>query len=159
MDRFTVSLDADLLAQFDEHIRRRGYESRSEAVRDILRRTLEEERLAGEGDGHCVACLSYVYDHNERELPRRLTRVGHDHHDLTHSTLHVHLDHDNCMEVSILQGSVKAVNQFADALMAETGVRHGVMNAVPVERRMTAGHGHDGPSSKGHPHVHNRPKT
>jgi CopG family nickel-responsive transcriptional regulator len=157
MNRFTVSLEGGLLAEFDEHIRRRGYGSRSEAVRDILRRTLEAERLDDDEDGHCVACLSYVFDHHERELPRRLTRVGHDHHDVTHSILHIHLDHENCMEVTVLQGPTDSVRRFADTVMAETGVRHGMLNAVQVERRLTDGHSHDGQSSR--LHVHNRPKT
>lgn len=160
MDRFTVSLDENLLAQFDAHIKRKGYGSRSEAVRDILRDRLEAERLASGEAGHCVACLSYVYNHNERELSHRLTHAQHDHHDLTLSTLHVHLDHENCMEVAILQGETAAVTRFADTLVSETGVRHGHANIVPVDMVAHAhGHGdhhhhHDAP-----PHVHNRPKT
>ncbi|MGE5475548.1 MAG: nickel-responsive transcriptional regulator NikR [Bacteroidales bacterium] len=165
MDRFTVSLDEELLAQFDDYIRRRGYGNRSEAVRDILRQTLEAERLSNEEDGHCIACLSYIYNHHERELARRLTQASHAHHDLTLSTLHVHLDHENCMEVSVLQGPTAAVRRFADTITAETGVRHGKLNAVPVEVRVTDGHHHDhdgGPDhdhDHHHPHVHNSPKT
>lgn len=163
MDRFTVSLDEQLLVQFDDYIRRRGYGNRSEAVRDILRQTLEAERLEDETDGHCIACLSYIYNHHERELSRRLTQVSHAHHDLTHSTLHVHLDHENCMEVSILQGPTTSVRRFADAITAETGVRHGALNAVPVERQVTDSHRHDDGNGHAHPHphphVHSSPKT
>lgn len=157
MDRFTVSLDQDLLAQFDGYIRRRGYGNRSEAVRDILRQTLEAERLGDQEGGDCVACLSYVYNHHERELSRRLTQASHAHHDLLLSTLHVHLDHENCMEVSILQGATVAVRRFADAITAETGVRHGALNAVPVEIQTTDGHHHD--SGGMPPHRHSHPKT
>jgi len=161
MDRFTVSLDEDLLAQFDAYIQRRGYGNRSEAVRDILRGTLEAERLADSEDGDCVACLSYIYNHNERELARRLTQASHAHHDLMRSTLHVHLDHDDCMEVSILQGPTAAVRRFADTITAETGVRHGTLNAVPVETQVTDSHRHDNGDEHGHahPHVHSHPKT
>jgi CopG family nickel-responsive transcriptional regulator len=150
MDRFTVSLEAELLAQFDEHIRQRGYGNRSEAVRDILRHVLEAKRLAEEG-GSCIACLSYVYNHHERELPRRLVQASHDHHDLTLSTLHVHLDHETCMEASILRGPTALVRRFADAVIAETGVRHGRLHAVPVET--------EAPDAHSHPHPHRHPKT
>lgn len=164
MDRFTVSLDEDLLAQFDDYIRRRGYQNRSEAVRDVLRRTLDGERLDQDKGGDCVACLSYIYNHHERELSRRLTQASHDHHDLTLSTLHVHLDHEHCMEVAILRGPVGEVQSFADAITAETGVRHGKLNAVPVETKVGHGHHHHHHHHHDHthahgPHVHSRPKT
>jgi CopG family nickel-responsive transcriptional regulator len=163
MDRFTVSLDEELLAQFDDYIHRRGYVNRSEAVRDILRDKLEAERLADDKSGHCIASLSYVYNHHERELSRRLTEASHAHHDLTLSTMHVHLDHENCMEVAILRGPTEKVRRFADAINAETGVRHARLNAVPVEMRVTRDHSHHhGPKHShdhDHPHFHSRPKT
>ncbi len=165
MDRFTVSLDEDLMAQFDEHIHRRGYRNRSEAVRDILRDRLESERLKDSDKGHCVACLSYIYDHHERELSRRLTNAGHSRHNLVLSTLHVHLDHDDCMEVVILQGRTEDVRAHANAVTAETGVRHGTINIVPVVSRLSDdhSHGHDhGPDDHhhhDHPHPHSSPKT
>lgn len=160
MDRFTVSLDTELLAQFDEYIRRKGYQNRSEAVRDVLRERLEAERLAEAeaAGGHCVACLSYIYNHHERELSRRLTEASHAHHDLTLSTLHVHLDHENCMEVTVLQGPTGSVRRFADALTAETGVRHGKLNAVPVDMKVDHHHHHHH-HHHDHPHVHSSPKT
>lgn len=154
MDRFTVSLDEGLLAQFDDYIRRRGYGNRSEAVRDMLRATLEAERLTVEEEGDCIACLSYVYNHRERELARRLTETQHAHHDLTLSTLHVHLDHDHCMEAAILRGPIAMVRRFADALAAETGVRHGSLNAVPIS---SDGHSHS--HSHSHSHVHDHPHS
>lgn len=174
MERFTVSLDQDLLGQFDDFIRRRGYSNLSEAVRDILRNRLEAERLEQSEAGDCIACLSYVYNHHERELSRRLTQAGHSHHDLTQSTLHVHLDHDDCMEVVILHGPTEDVRKYADATAAETGVRHGAVNIVPVESRLRAdhshgrdrrhdhhdhGHDHDHDHDHPHPHVHSSPKT
>ncbi len=168
MERVTVSLDEDLLRQFDGHMARHGYANRSEAVRDILRRTLEAERLAEDETGHCVACLSYIYNHHERELSRRLTQASHDHHDLTLSTVHLHLDHETCMEVVLLQGPTGAVRRFADTLAAETGVRHGQLNAVPVD--MGGGHHHhhhphpspsspSGETAGASRHTHARPKT
>jgi len=163
MERLTVSLDEDLLAGFDDYCRRRGYQNRSEAVRDILRERLEADRLdaanqAKDAATQCVACLSYIYNHHERELSRRLTEAQHQHHDLTHSTMHVHLDHENCLEVAILRGPTGAVRKCADTITAETGVRHGKLNVVPVEMEMTAGHHHHHEAGD-HPHVHSHPKT
>ena len=160
MERFTVSLDGKLLEQFDRYMQRHGYTNRSEAVRDILRERLETERLSGDETGQCVACLSYIYNHHERELSRRLTDAQHASHDLVRSTLHVHLDHENCMEVAVLEGETATVRKFADGVMAETGVRHGNLSAVPVETRVAGKHTyHQHTHGSQHPHVHSRPKT
>ncbi|CAA6604120.1 putative nickel-responsive regulator [Rhodospirillaceae bacterium LM-1] len=171
MDRFTVSLEEELLERFDAFIQRKGYQNRSEAVRDILRDTLETERLkASKPEGHCIASLSYIYNHHERELARRLTQAQHAHHDLTLSTLHVHLDHENCMEVTVLRGPTADVKRFADEICAETGVRHGKLNAVPVSIEQTHSHhgqgekghhahAHDHAHSHAHQHVHSVPKS
>ena len=114
MERVTVSLADDLLEQFDEFIRRKGYMNRSEAVRDVLRDRLQEDRLSEHAAPHCVACLSYVFNHHERELAQRIAEVQHAHHDLIRSTMHVHLDHENCLEVSLLEGPTEAVRELAD---------------------------------------------
>lgn len=160
MERFTVSLDGKLLEQFDRYMQRHGYSNRSEAVRDILRERLEAERLVDDESGQCVACLSYIYNHHERELSRRLTDAQHASHDLVRSTLHVHLDHENCMEVAVLQGETATVRRFADGVIAETGVRHGNLSAVPVETRVAGKHAYHHHTHGGeHPHVHSRPKT
>ncbi len=158
MERFTVSLDGDLLAEFDRYIEGKGYENRSEAVRDILRERLRAEQLAPKAAvGDCVACLSYVYNHHERELPKRVMDAQHASHDLVRSTMHVHLDHDYCMEIAVLQGPTQAVHRFADALMAETGVMHGKLSAIPVDMHVAGGQGH---KHRGHAlHSHARPKV
>ncbi len=160
MERITISLDDDLLAEFDRYMQEKGYSNRSEAIRDLVRERLERKRLAEEQSGRCVACLSYIYNHHERELVRRLTDAQHASHDLVRSTLHVHLDHENCLEIAVLEGEISAVRRFADAVMAQTGVRHGTLSAVPVETRSTGKHAylrhsHGGPQ----PHTHIRPKT
>ena len=152
MERFTISLDASLASQFDALIALRGYRNRSEAVRDLIRTALEDDRQRTAPDGHCVANLSYVYNHHERELSERLTGLQHDHHDLTVAALHSHLDHDNCLESVILKGETVRVRQFADALMAERGVRHGQLNVIALEAEHH--HAHD---AEGAPHVHYRP--
>jgi CopG family nickel-responsive transcriptional regulator len=147
MERFTISLDEDLARAFDQLIRSRGYANRSEAIRDMLRRELEHTRLARHEAPHCVASLSYVYNHHERQLAERLTDQQHHAHDLVVSTMHVHLDHDHCLEAVILRGATEEVRGFADRLAAERGVRHGQLNLVPVD------------SEAVHRHVHARPKS
>ncbi len=163
MERFTISLDEKLAKEFDRLIRERGYSNRSEAVRDILRGKLEASRLAREEAPDCIAALSYIYNHHERDLTERLTAAQHAHHDLTVSTMHAHLDHDNCMETVILRGPTRAVRAFADAMMAERGVRHGALNLVPADLNTGRRHHHGHPNhtgGPGHPyHVHSRPKS
>ena len=142
MDRFTISLDEDLAEAFDELIKERGYATRSEAVRDILRSHLQQSAEKRDTRGVCGANLSYVYNHHERELAERLTSIQHAHHELTVSTMHAHLDHDQCIETVMLKGSVRRVREFADEIIAERGVRHGALNLVNVE--LSAPHTHGG---------------
>ena len=142
MDRFTISLDEDLAEAFDELIKERGYATRSEAVRDILRSHLQQSAEKRDTRGVCVANLSYVYNHHERELAERLTSIQPAHHELTVSTMHAHLDHDQCIETVMLKGSVRRVREFADEIIAERGVRHGALNLVNVE--LSAPHTHGG---------------
>jgi CopG family transcriptional regulator, nickel-responsive regulator len=141
MDRFTISLDENLATAFDELIRHRGYATRSEAVRDILRTHLQHNREQRDAKGSCVANLSYVYNHHERELSERLTNIQHAHHDLTISTMHAHLDHDQCIETVMLKGPVQQVRKFAQEIITERGVRHGQLNLVSVELSQPHSHG------------------
>ncbi len=132
MQRVTISLDDALLSAIDERVDAHGYQGRSEAIRDLLRAGLQEEDVA-DPQATCVATLSYVYDHGTRELSKRLNNAFHEHHDLTLSTLHVHLDHGKCMEVSVLKGAVSEVRELARHVMAERGVRHGSAQIIPLE--------------------------
>ncbi len=160
MERITISLDESLAHEFDHLIARRGYATRSEAVRDLLRRELEAERSSA-GSGHCVANLSYVYNHHERDLGERLTGAQHDHHDLCVATMHAHLDHEACLESVILRGPLARVRAFAEGIIAERGVRHGALNVISVDVSGGAGHGHGhshGPGDEGH-HVHAKPRA
>jgi CopG family nickel-responsive transcriptional regulator len=146
MERFTISLDEELAHEFDHLIAERGYSNRSEAVRDILRGHLARLRETHDQDGPCVANLSYVYNHHERELSERLAHHQHDHHELTIASTHAHLNHDNCIETVLLRGPASTVRRFADSLMAERGVHHGQLNLVMVNAEASsakpAGHGH-----------------
>ncbi|MGB0129727.1 MAG: nickel-responsive transcriptional regulator NikR, partial [Rhodocyclaceae bacterium] len=150
MERFTISLDEKLAAEFDQLIRTRGYLNRSEAVRDLLRHHVGADQLARGEAPYCIAVLSYVYDHHERELAERLTTLQHEHHDLTVSTMHAHLDHDNCVETVILRGPTAAVRAFADALRAECGVRHGQLNLIPADVDEREPHAHHADSGQHH---------
>ncbi|WP_296223761.1 nickel-responsive transcriptional regulator NikR [Ralstonia sp. UBA689] len=148
MERFTISLDDALAAEFDRLMTEHGYANRSEAVRDILRVHLDRWRESRDEDGPCVANLSYIYNHHERELAERLTRIQHAHHGLTVSTMHAHLDDKHCIETVILRGPAKAVRHLADAISSERGVKQGQLNLI-----MTSGEsGEDGHGRHGHHH-------
>jgi CopG family transcriptional regulator, nickel-responsive regulator len=149
MQRLTISIDDDLARTFDRLVREKGYENRSEAFRDLVRKELGEEQLLKGKAKHCVGTLSYVYNHHERQLAARLTSMQHDHHDMTVSTMHAHLDHENCIETVILRGPTAAVTRFAQDVIAQTGVRHGKFYPIPVdlESGKKSGHAHH------HPHA------
>jgi CopG family transcriptional regulator, nickel-responsive regulator len=151
MRRLTISVDDDLAATFDRLVKDKGYENRSEAFRDLVRQALGNAQLHDKTAKHCVGALSYVYNHHERQLASRLTSMQHDHHDLAVSTMHAHLDHEDCLETVILRGPTAAVVRFADSVMAQPGVRHGSFNPIPIEIAATGG--------KARRHVHAKPMT
>ena len=152
MQRITLSVDDDLAAVLDRHMRQRRYASRSEALRDILRDVEARQQLDEEGSGFCIATLAYIYDHETRDLARRLTEAQHKHHDLQVATLHVHLDHESCLEVSVLRGPAKAVRALADNTVSQRGVRHGHLHLVPAESARGR-HSHGGGPHE-HEHIH-----
>ena len=159
MERITISLDEDLARDFDALIARKGYQNRSEAVRDLLRSHIQGALQAERQSGQCVASLSYVYNHHERDLAERLTGIQHGHHDLTVATMHVHLDHDNCLETVVLKGATTAVRSFAESVCAERGVRHGQVNVVSVELdhgRHSHGYAPRGAAAS---HLHIKPRS
>jgi CopG family transcriptional regulator, nickel-responsive regulator len=154
MQRITVTIDDELLAAVDRVIARRGYQNRSEAIRDLARAGMVELAENAPADREEVAALVYVFDHAKRELAKRLTQSFHDNHDMSLATMHVHLDHQSCLEVAVLRGQRQDIREFAEHVMSERGVRHGRLVAVPVEVEI-AGH-HHGPRGGGHPHTHVR---
>ena len=153
MQRVTITLDDDLMADLDRIIAARGYQNRSEAIRDLARSGLEQAAVEAAGSRNCVAALVYVYDHHARDLPKRLTREFHHHHELSQATLHVHLDEENCMEVTVLKGKGAEVQAFADHVIAERGVRHGHVVYVPATDSMAHAHAHA--HGIGHSHQQN----
>lgn len=154
MERITMSLDEELVAAFDEMIAGRGYTTRSEALRDLMRREVEAHRIKYHPRTNCVANLSYVYNHHVRDLSERLMEAHHAHHDLVVATAHVHLDHEHCLENAFLKGSSLAVRSFADQVLAQRGVTHGQVNVITVES--SDGHGAAG-THHHHGHMHLTP--
>jgi CopG family nickel-responsive transcriptional regulator len=122
--RIGVAIDEDLLKRFDALISRRGYTNRSEAFRDLIRDELVENTWKSP-DSQVVGTLTLVYNHHVRQLTEKLTDMQHDFHHHILSTLHVHLDHDHCLEVLVLRGKASSVQKFADTLIATKGVKHG----------------------------------
>jgi CopG family transcriptional regulator, nickel-responsive regulator len=142
MKRLTMSLDDELADAFEALVRERGYENRSEAFRDLLRDHLVRSQREALPDGPCIATLSYLYDHHQRQLAMRLTDMQHEHHELTIATTHAHLDHDHCIEVAILRGATAAVQSFAESVIAQPGVSHGQLHLVPMVEQHHHGHQH-----------------
>jgi len=149
MQRVTITIDDDLAEELDRFMAGRGYANRSEAIRDLARSGLQQAATEVAGSSRpCVAALVYLYDHEARELPKRLTRDFHDRHDLAHTTLHVHLDHENCLEVTVLMGRGAEVQRFADHVISERGVRHGHVVYLPADGAHRHGRGET------HSHAH-----
>lgn len=126
--RFSASLDAQLLERFSGMAERHGYASRSEALRDVIREALVRDEWTS--DAEIVGTITIVYDHHTRELSDRLTRAQHDSHEAILSSMHVHLDHDNCLEVIAVRGRASVIQQLADALIGTRGVKHGKLTAT-----------------------------
>ena len=124
LSRIGVAIDSDLLRKFDDLIASRGYNNRSEAFRDLIRDELVE-RAWEQPNSDVVGTVTLVYDHHVRMLNEKLTDLQHDHFHHILSTLHVHLDHDNCLEVLVVKGKASAVKKIADALISTKGVKHG----------------------------------
>jgi len=124
LTRISISLEGALLAAFDKSNAAKGYATRSEAIRDLIRDRLIREDT-GDTTAEQVAVVTLVYDHHARELAARLIDKQHHHHDLVVSSLHVHLGERHCLEVSVLRGPAKAVRHLGDELLATKGVLHG----------------------------------
>ncbi|MFO7732471.1 MAG: nickel-responsive transcriptional regulator NikR [Candidatus Aminicenantes bacterium] len=132
--RFGISLGEDLLARFDDIVAERGYASRSEAFRDLIRASLvEEEWRAG---GEVAGAITLVYDHHRKDLVNRLADIQHDAHGLVVSTQHIHLDHDHCLEIIAVRGRAKDVRRLADSLRSVKGVLQGAINMASTGKKL-----------------------
>ena len=139
--RIGVAIEQQLLDEFDRLIERRGYSSRSEAFRDLMRNELNQASI-GTPNKDVVGTLTLIYDHHIRLLSERLTGLQHEHHDAIVSTLHVHLDHNTCLEVLILRGKAGDVQGIADRLISTKGVQQGQLTLAAAE------------PPHAHPHTH-----
>lgn len=122
--RFGISLDGGLLRSFDRHIAKKGYRNRSEAIRDLIRDTLVREEWE-EGTAETAGTITLVYSHDTRELQDTLTDLQHRHHPQIASSMHIHLDAHNCLEVLVVRGKGKDLKKIADRLIGTKGVKHG----------------------------------
>lgn len=152
MQRITITVEDELADEIDRFMGKRGYQSRSEAIRDLARSGLKQAYEDEGSGGDCIAALVYVYDHHVRELSKRLAESHHHHHDLSMATMHVHLDHDTCLEIAALKGRARDVQHLADHVISERGVRHGKLVIIPADIS-TAKHAHGDEPAHSHPHV------
>ena len=133
--RFGVSIEKDLLVKFDRYIRQRGYKNRSEAFRDLIREDLvKKEWLEGKD---VAAAITIVYDHHKRELVNKLTNIQHNFQNLIVSSQHIHLDHNNCLEIIALKGSPKKIQSLASKLKAAKGVKHSSLTVATTGRGLS----------------------
>jgi CopG family transcriptional regulator, nickel-responsive regulator len=133
--RFGVAMDDDLLWKFDRLIDRKGYENRSEAIRDLIRNLLVEEEWAA-GDEETVGTITLVYDHHVHDLQDNLTDLQHKLHESIVSTVHVHLDAHNCLEVLIVKGQSADIKAAADKLIGTKGVKHGRLTMTTTGKEL-----------------------
>jgi CopG family transcriptional regulator, nickel-responsive regulator len=152
MQRITITIDDELAAEIDKLAQSRGYQNRSETVRDLVRAGILETQRNAHQATECMASVVYVYNQGTRELPKRLAHAYQEHHDLSVATLRVALDHDTCMEVAVLKGKAAEVGRFAERIIAERGVRHGRIVTIPAEIE-SARHSHGQRPSHAHQHI------
>lgn len=122
--RFGISMDESLLSRFDKYIGKKSYANRSEAIRDLVRDKLIQNEWR-DSNKETVGTITLVYDHHQRDLTEKLTRHQHDEHNVVISSMHVHLDHDNCLEVLAVKGKPSTIQKIADKLISTKGVKHG----------------------------------
>ncbi len=123
LQRFSVSLDKDLLAKFDDYIQEHGYNNRSEAVRDLIRKGFVKQEW--DSNSWVVGVVTLVFDHHKPQLQERVTELQHTFYHIITSSTHVHMDHDNCLEVTIAKGKASEVQELAQGLIALRGVKDG----------------------------------
>ena len=132
LERIGVSLEANLLSAFDKLIAKRGYQSRSEAIRDLIRQQLSTERVSNP-KAEAVAGVFIVYDHHSTRLAEKLLGLQHSHLLQVISSLHIHLDKQNCLEIIVLRGQIGQINRVGDRILSMKGVKLGRVNLVATE--------------------------
>ncbi|MDD4362737.1 MAG: nickel-responsive transcriptional regulator NikR [Atribacterota bacterium] len=132
--RFSVSLDEMLLMRFDNHIKGKNYKNRSEALRDLIREDLVEKEW--ENNDRVTGTITLVYDHHKGGLVNKLTNLQHNYHNMIVSTQHIHLDHDNCLEVIIVQGEAQAIKKLTSELKTVKGVKFGDLSMATFGKEL-----------------------
>jgi CopG family transcriptional regulator, nickel-responsive regulator len=130
--RFGVSLEKDLLRKLDGLRLEKGYPNRSEAIRDLVRKELVKKEWAEGKD--VVGAITLVYDHHRRELINKLTDLQHDFGGLIVASQHIHIDHNNCLEIIAVKGSPRKIEELADKMRATKGVKHGALSMATTGR-------------------------
>ena len=134
LTRFGISLERELLKSFDAHIKSKNYKNRSEAFRDLIRENLIKSECM---KGKIIAgAIILIYDHHRRELVSKLTDIQHDFHDLIISGQHVHLDHDNCLEIIVVKGKPSGIKDLANKLKSAKGVKHSQLSMTSTGKRL-----------------------
>ena len=123
--RFGVSIDQDLLENYDRLIAERGYATRSEALRDLIRDALIQQKIDTESTTQTLGSLTLVYDHHASNLQVEMAEIQHKHHDLILSVMHLHVSHDDCLELIALSGAVNQISELAHGLLSLKGIKHG----------------------------------
>ncbi|MCD4822882.1 MAG: nickel-responsive transcriptional regulator NikR [Methanococcoides sp.] len=134
--RIGVSLPDNLLNKFDSIIESRGYSSRSEGIRDAIRTYINQYEWMSDIKGRRVGTITVIYDHTKRGLSNTIADIQHDYSDLIKSSVHIHLDHDNCLEVVIFDGEGELVKEMDERLMALKGVKYVKLNTAPPAEKM-----------------------
>ncbi len=129
VERIGVSLEPELLAEFDAMLNEKGYQNRSEALRDLIRKELSNKQLE-DPDAKAVGVVSLVFDHHTAKLTERLLHLQHSHLLQTISSLHVHLDHRHCLEIIVLQGLVNEIQSVGERMISLKGVKQGRVNLI-----------------------------
>ncbi|MDD4956850.1 MAG: nickel-responsive transcriptional regulator NikR [Candidatus Omnitrophica bacterium] len=134
--RFGVSLEKELLSKFDAVLKKEKYPTRSEAIRDLVRDKLVKKEW-GDVRGDVAGTITLVYDHHKRELLNTLTDLQHDHHGIIISAQHVHLDHNNCLEIIIVKGRYSEIDELASCLKSAKGVKFGHLSLATTGKNIS----------------------
>lgn len=133
--RFAVSLDRELLESFDRVLEKRGYDTRSEAVRDLIRDRLVTQDWDEKEE--TIGTITLVFNHHQYSLSDEITSKQHEHHSLIVSSMHVHLDYDNCLEIIAVKGRGKEIRKLADSLISIKGVKHGKLTLTTAGKEIS----------------------
>jgi len=133
--RFGISLEKDLSDKFDNRLKEKGYTNRSEAIRDLIRHDLIQQEW--QKGSRVAGAITLIYDHHKRELLNKITDIEHDFQDLIISAQHVHLDHNNCLEIVAVKGDAFKVQELADILKSVKGVKHATLSMSTTGRSLS----------------------